>query len=261
MLAEDYRAAAESAALDESHRVAALAELRTVLARRVLNRAAALGLGPRARLLDVGCSYGWFLREAARAGWTASGIEPDAPSAAHARAGGCSVTVGCFPEDLADRGPYELLTFNDVFEHLREPKGVLEACRSLLTPRGLVVLNLPSTRGLLFRLAEIACRVGVRAPLARLFQIGFPSPHYYYYSPAGIHRLAARTGFEVVARHALPTVTWRSLRARVAMDRRQTRGRLAVNLLAMSLLLPILAVVPAPDIEVFYLRAGDAEAR
>lgn len=260
MLAENYEAPA-SDALDEMHRVAALGELRTAAARRLLSQARALGVSPPGRLLDVGCSYGWFLAEAAREGWVATGIDPDASSVARARARGCDVTVGRFPDDLNNRGPYDIVTFNDVFEHLREPLEVLDACRSLLATHGVVVLNLPSARGLLFRLAETACRAGVRGPLARLFQLGFPSPHYHYYAPPGIRRLAARAGFDVVAQHALPIVTWGSLRARVAMDREQTRGQAALSTAALGVLLPLLAVVPAPDVEVFYLRTRGAHAR
>jgi SAM-dependent methyltransferase len=253
-LSPDYVPRAPVERLDEQSRVAALADLRADSARRVLARLAQLGPGPGARLLDVGCSYGWFLVEARRAGFDARGIDPDAPAVAHARAAGCSVTLGLFPRDLDDARPYDALTFNDVFEHLRDPAETLRSCRAVLAPSGVLVLNVPSTRGLFFQVAETAGRMGVSGPLARLFQLGFPSPHVYYYSPRGLLELARRAGFRLVARHSLPAVTWRSLRARVRMDRGLGRLRAAAGVAGLATLLPLSSLLPAPDFEVYYLR-------
>lgn len=255
-LAPEYRPDPAAARLDEASRVEALAGLRRDSARRILAVLARAGVGAGSRLLDVGCSYGWFLVEATRAGLDAHGIDPDAPAVAQARAAGCAVTLGLFPVDLDNAGPYAALTFNDVFEHLRGPADVLRACRAALAPQGVLVLNVPSTRGLYFRLAEAASRFGLHAPLARLFQLGFPSPHLYYYSPAGLLALAERAGFQVVARHSLPAVTWRSLRARVKMDSDIGILQATLGVTLLALFLPVSQALPMPDFEVFYLRAA-----
>lgn len=238
--------------LDEQARVEALEPLRRDNAQRVLTRLQGL-LGAGRRLLDVGCAHGWFVLAAQRAGFEAQGIDPDAHAIAHARALGANARQGDFPDDVSGSACFDALTFNDVFEHLSAPRVVLAHCKRLLAPGGVLVLNLPSRHGLLYRLAEGLAAFGARAPLERLYQLPFPSPHLYYFGEAGIAALAHAGGLHVLARERLPVLTWRTLPARLRMDASSTRIRRWSTACALAVLLPVLRLWPRSDIEVFYL--------
>ncbi|HEX6137905.1 MAG TPA: class I SAM-dependent methyltransferase, partial [Casimicrobiaceae bacterium] len=121
--------------LREEQREAALEPLRRRNFETVLERLAACG-AVRGELLDVGCAHGWFLDAARRRGYVASGIEPDAAIAAQAVRRGHTVTHGRFPQALPAGVRFDVIVFNDVFEHLPDPRGALGAVHAALRPGG-----------------------------------------------------------------------------------------------------------------------------
>lgn len=144
------------------------------------------------KLLEVGCAEGWFLEEASRRGMIVSAIEPSIPHAEMSRIKGFDVTTGFFPEDVSAPDKFDFIVFNDVFEHLPDPKAALTRCEALLAPGGVLVLNLPSNHGLIYRLASLLARNGQFALLERLWQKDFPSPHLSYFNPAALQRFVDR---------------------------------------------------------------------
>ncbi len=102
--------------------------------------------------LDVGCGRGGFgktLRRALGAEARLVGIEPVAAQAAIAREQSDfdEVVNGYFPQALADlEGPttFDLITFNDVLEHLVDPWTTLRSTRRHLSPGGRVIAAIPS---------------------------------------------------------------------------------------------------------------------
>src|SRR5580698_8766443 len=105
------------------------------------------------RLLEIGSAKGWFLEAATRRGMVAQGLEPEEANVRIARTNGLSVESGFFPADLQDHGPYDVIAFNDVFEHLPSTVSAIKRVEELLAADGTVVINLPSSEGMLFRIA------------------------------------------------------------------------------------------------------------
>jgi SAM-dependent methyltransferase len=205
---------------------------------RVLDALATVRPLSGARILDVGAAHGWFVQAARRRGAEASGIEPDPVVAAIAQERDVPVTVGWFPDDLPSGAVYDVITFNDVFEHLRDPGEVLDQCLQRLGPDGCIVLNLPDVHGLGFRLSRVLRRVGVRGPYERLWQVGFPSPHLWYFSRRGLVSLLARHGLRAAFTGSLPSLTRRGLWQRVHFDRRPSAPSV-VQWAALWLLVPL----------------------
>lgn len=181
--------------IDEDHRHRALERLRRANFERILDAVDAVRPPRRATVLDVGCAHGWFLDAAARRGYVVSGVEPDASIAAQARARHPQVVTGFFPDALAPEERFDLISFHDVFEHLPDPAAALAACRARLNDGGLLIVNLPSSKGALFRIARALDRCGVHGPFDRLWQRGFPSPHLTYFHPDLLGAFVARAGF------------------------------------------------------------------
>ena len=100
-----------------------------------------------ARVLDVGCGTGsvsTLVRDLR--GATVVGIEPNADRARHAvEAHGLHVIHGVYAPDVAERfGPFDVVLFADVLEHLVDPAEALRQVRPALAPGGRVVASIPN---------------------------------------------------------------------------------------------------------------------
>ena len=219
-LSSGDRRFAASAALDAARREDGLRPLREACFAREIELLARLRPLRGLRVLDVGSGHGWFLEAAEGAGASAEGIEPDAALAEAARARGLRVRTGYFPGDVAPSERFDVIAFHDVLEHLVEVGAALAACREHLLPSGLLVVTAPDAEGTLFAIARLLARLGVRSPLERLWQVGYPSPHVSYFDRASLDKLAAQHGFRRVLGLSLPSLALRGLWARVHMDRR-----------------------------------------
>ena len=229
----------QSNALDEVHRHAALRDLRIANAMKILEEIISRVAVKNPTLCDVGTAYGWFLSLAQKAGIDSIGIEPDQNVARVAIEQGLPVRVGEFPQCLATSEQFDVLTFNDVFEHLSEPVQILEACRSHLNARGLLVIVLPSSRGILFRIAYQLRRFGIRGPWDRLWQRSFPCPHRHYYSPSGLEAILQGVGFQLELRTDLPSFHYRGLWNRIRMESKVSMVRAMLSYFALLAASPI----------------------
>jgi SAM-dependent methyltransferase len=214
----------EDSPIDEARREVGLRHVRQRVSGRVL-RGIETGRPPGRRLLDVGSAHGWFVKAATDAGYAAEGLEPDAGVAVEAHV---STRLGYFPDALDKDERFDVLTFNDVLEHVPEPRSVVAACHEHLAPRGLLSLNIPCSSGVLFRAAVAARRKGHGLGLfERLWQAGLPSPHLWFFDQDGLTRLCQSEGFDVVSVGRLPTMTWRGFWSRAHMDRRPSPTTIA----------------------------------
>lgn len=150
----------------------------------------------RGRLLDVGCSAGYFLSEADAAGWSVFGLEPSAWKAARARALLGPGGRGRVQETTLEKAPFAGGAFDavvmwDVLEHVADPEAALAQTARLLRPGGILALNVPD----------------VWSPVARLLGRRWPlllPEHLFYFSRRSLRRLLGGAGFEVLGFHLHP---------------------------------------------------------
>jgi 2-polyprenyl-3-methyl-5-hydroxy-6-metoxy-1,4-benzoquinol methylase len=110
------------------------------------------------KILEVGCSAGYFGVALKQLGHHVCGVEMDSDSSALAREVLDEVhccTVQAFFQRFEDR-QFDVITFGDVLEHLAYPKDVLLEARKHLTPNGRIVCSVPnvghaSVRGMLMQ--------------------------------------------------------------------------------------------------------------
>lgn len=101
-------------------------------------------------VLEVGCGRGGFgssLRRTYGDRADLVAVEPVPEQAEAARAAGVwdAVHHGYFPDDLPPGcGPFDLIVFNDVLEHMVEPWAALRACHDHLVPGGRILATIPS---------------------------------------------------------------------------------------------------------------------
>jgi SAM-dependent methyltransferase len=159
-------------------------------------------LQPSARLLDVGASSGAWVETAGAAGARASGIELGGAVAAGARERGLDVRTGTLAQALPGFGGerFDLISFWDVLEHLRDPRRELELAREALAPGGRVAATFPNVEGLYPRLTYrlIARRTGV-------WEYPELPVHLYDFAPATARLLFERAGLEIEALRTFAT--------------------------------------------------------
>lgn len=104
------------------------------------------------RYLDVGCGFGGCLVAFSKAGLQVSGIELDPLRAEFSKANLLDHNIPpnvlaldiLAPEARETLGRYDLITCIDVIEHVLDVPKTLEILCSLLTPGGLLVLEIPN---------------------------------------------------------------------------------------------------------------------
>lgn len=156
-------------------------------------RLVAKWLPPRARILDVGCAAGYFLRIAQAAGHDVHGCEVSAPIAADAVAalGQGRIHVGMLDDAVRAKNwaprSFDLVTLWDVIEHVPEPQPLLQQIRELIKPGGHLLLE---TQNVASRWARL---------LGKRWHHYKHDEHLYHFDPATIRRLLDACGFEVLA--------------------------------------------------------------
>jgi 2-polyprenyl-3-methyl-5-hydroxy-6-metoxy-1,4-benzoquinol methylase len=138
-------------------------------------------------LLEIGCAYGYFLREA-QATYRCVGVDLSADAIAVARSSGLDAHCGAFDaKTLADRGAFDVATMFDVVEHLAEPQTTLAALAQRVRPGGILMLTTGDFGSLV-----------AKATHAR-WRLMTPPQHLHFFTVASMRTLLQRAGFTVVA--------------------------------------------------------------
>lgn len=135
---------------------------------------------PEGRLLDIGCSLGYFLNVAARTGYDVYGLDLSAYAVAQcaARFPG-RVQQGLLTPDLFPAKFFDVITMFDLFEHVYHPRAFLSTLHTITRADGVVVITTPNHESLLSRMSG---RNWVSYKLPE---------HVYYYTPATLRRMVA----------------------------------------------------------------------
>ena len=156
-----------------------------------------------ARVLDVGCGEGHFLRECAQRGARATGLEFRLASVCYARER-CGIDdVRSAP--LEDRsawpdGEFDVVCSLDVVEHVHDLGAFFEHCVRVLRPGGLMLHATPGADSITHRLGRLASLVGAGGIAGTLTNVQYVSdllggPH--------VHLLGRRQAGWLAKRHRL----------------------------------------------------------
>lgn len=153
---------------------------------------------PPGRLLDLGCSCGYFLDVALEAGYDAYGVEFSEEAIGAAQPGTRERIRRSNLNDGEGDHPreYDVVTAFDIIEHVEDPVEFLRDIEGMLVPGGGVVLSTPDT-GHFLRYA-----MGTRWPMLQ------PMQHTTLLSKLGLRIALERAGFtDVMVRVARKTLT------------------------------------------------------
>jgi len=207
-------------------------------------------------ILDVGCSRGLFLKIARDEGFLVTGLEPTEHLAKETRACGFDVIDGFFPqtENLLNK-KYDIIIFNDSFEHIPNLQEVLQGIKTHLTDNGYVIINIPTSEGLIFKTASVLYKLGIKAPYYRMWQKGFTSPHVHYFNLQNLKKLFENNGFTTHYSSSLQYFTIQGLWKRISCE-----SSFFVSIFAwlfMILLYPLLSIRSDSFMACFSTRTRD----
>jgi 2-polyprenyl-3-methyl-5-hydroxy-6-metoxy-1,4-benzoquinol methylase len=173
----------------------------TLDARRMLETVTSLvGDGSGRAFLDIGCGYGFFAREALRAGFDVTALEMADRERAVASGLTAQRPVPCpFEEFERPAGSFSVVLMSQVLEHAFDVGGWVGRASRLLAPGGIVAVALPNFGSLFRRLLQ------EREPYV------MPPMHLNHFSPNNLVRLLAKHALEVeVVQHVsrIPRRSW-----------------------------------------------------
>ena len=114
---------------------------------------ALLGKGRGQRLLDVGAAQGDMAQLLTRQGYDVTAVEGDPTLAAMARGKCREVIVADLDQPVPDlHGPFDVVLYADVLEHLKDPQRALRDINQQLKPGGTVLVSVPNIAHLWVRL-------------------------------------------------------------------------------------------------------------
>jgi SAM-dependent methyltransferase len=137
------------------------------------------------RILDIGCGTGVALDVAKSKGLETFGIELSRSAAEEAARRGHRI-FPCLLEELESswEGGFDLISLNQVLEHVPDPVGLIRQCLRFLSPAGVVAIAVPGAEGLL--------------RFTPWLESNWPPHHVSRWRQKDFYTLAERTGMRVV---------------------------------------------------------------
>ena len=148
------------------------------------------------RLLDIGCSCGYFLEVAASRGFDVQGVEFSRSAIAAASPAVRNRIFEGTLDSLPADGLFDVASAFDLLEHVPDPNGFLRRCAALLKPGGTILISTPDTRHFLRFLMRS------RWPMLQ------PMQHLSLFSNRSLERALRSAGFgEITVRTAYKTLS------------------------------------------------------
>lgn len=138
------------------------------------------------RLLEVGCSDGYWLYIMRKHNWETTGVEisPQASRFANEQYN-LDIKVGRLIDQDFPKGYFDAVTFWHSLEHMHDPKVMLQEAYRILRVGGVVVVQVPNIDTVLFRV------------FGRHYSMIQAPYHLYHFSPLILGKLLKESGFNV----------------------------------------------------------------
>ena len=143
-------------------------------------------------LLDVGCGVGAFMHTMQQAGWSVTGIEPDADTRQLAKQTyGLDLLEPAALFSLPDHS-FDVITLWHVLEHVHSLHSYVERLKELLAPGGKIFIAVPNYQS-------------VDAGIYGLAWAAYDVPrHLYHFTPMAMQALMEQHGLTILAKKAMP---------------------------------------------------------
>ena len=138
----------------------------------------------KGKLLDVGCALGDCLLEARRLGWKeVEGLEVSPFACEFARKRGLKVKSGDLRRAGFLKASFDVITYQDVIEHIDDPLAELRIAKKILKSKGMIFLVTPDIDGFWHKV------------LGSLWYHFKPGEHVFYFSQKTLKLILEKAGF------------------------------------------------------------------
>lgn len=137
-------------------------------------------------LIDIGCGMGFLLKTAVKSGWKAKGVEVSIFAVKKCRADGLDVDIGTIENANLGVEKYNVVTAQDVLEHVYNPKHFVVRAMNLLKKDGLLIVEVPNNDSV------TAKREGVE------WSQYIPPIHLNFFNSENLRLLLENNGFTVI---------------------------------------------------------------
>lgn len=137
------------------------------------------------KVLEIGCSAGLMLSLFKKKGFEVRGVELSRKSAQEAIKKGIDVKIGFF-EKVNFTEKFDLIILNHTLEHMENPVEVLKKVKSILKPKGYVLIDLPN----------------FGSPVAKILKgnwpLLLPDEHLWHFSQNSFEKLFKKLDFKIL---------------------------------------------------------------
>jgi len=144
----------------------------------------------KGKILDVGCSAGFFLREAERRGWAVLGIEPSERCSSYARKEfSLEVSSGEYNHENVKKNnlrDLNAITFWGVLGHMEDPNKSIRLTHEILRPGGIIAIETPNIESPIFKLFK-----------QRWYHLSIANQNYFF-SQSSLKGMIEKNGFKII---------------------------------------------------------------
>ena len=206
--------------------------------------------------LDIGCSFGWFLKEIKKAGYETEGVEPSPKAYNEAKKiKNIKIYNDSFPTKKIKK-KFDVISLMDVLEHNLRPNQLIKALSNSLKKSGVLIIKVPNSNALMYRYIKFVYRLTLsklNEPLRRIWQSDFDCPHYYYYNRKNLTRLFDNHNFSVIKYFEFSEYDTKQLNKRIEFSQKKMLLKFAYNI-SMKILIFLSNITEIQDSSVFILK-------
>ncbi len=159
------------------------------------------------KILEIGSGDGYFIDECNIANIEITGSEASLKSLKRLKLiYGDKILKVHLPKPIKIDGKFDIVIFNDVFEHLEKVNDVIKEINFVLKNDGIVILNLPTSDGIIFKISKFLLNLKINKFYDRLWQKNSCSPHLSYFNKLNLTKLFSKNGFTLLESGNLETL-------------------------------------------------------
>tara|TARA_B100000886_G_scaffold192335_1_gene132445 strand:+ start:810 stop:1637 length:828 start_codon:yes stop_codon:yes gene_type:complete len=159
-----------------------------------------LNLKKKPKILEIGSGDGYFVEECIDLDISIFGSEASLDSFKKLKKkfqNKAEIYNLSLPESIIKKTKtrFDFIVFNDVFEHLTNLHKVINASLLALKKDGIIIINSPTSDGIIFKVSLFLMNLGFTKFYDRLWQKNMSSPHLSYFNKKNLNLLFSKHNF------------------------------------------------------------------
>lgn len=190
--------------------VEGISDLRRKNFKKIINIILSRNVNQNFKILEIGSGNGFFIEECKKLNIDITGSEADEEQYNLLKKKFLNIIKIALPLKNLDNDilrKFDYVILNDVFEHIENLDLTINQLKGFLKINGQIIINLPSSDGLIYKFSSILDKIGISTFFERLWQKNLSSPHISYFNNQNLKLLFKKYNFDLVYSNTLDTVS------------------------------------------------------